>query len=1276
MENKIKVDCWLDELSMSCLSSDLINFRQEAMQALRVANEDFVDVFNHLVKNRVIKVANLPQIGNLLSSTISEYKAQHPSADPILFTSSTQEKQEEFLLKIKEDDELNYKHKSFHTSFITFGLLDFINVEGLTRVAKSAPLLLLPITIHYNKNNSTFEIEALNSEVYLNKTLIETIASNFKIDISYPIDENFNLIEYLSFVAIKVRPLRWSVNNGCFIANYDITPIDNYLNSIRHANEIAEKGLVKNIAYYNSEFYRLNRPSDNKLDNKYLSLLDADYEEYKILRKVAAKDNLFVRATSYHNKNHLASNIITANLLNSQRVLVVYNQKEDANRLMRFLKEDWVTPFIADLDETAIDKHQFLEDLLNYDKYLVQPGTLDRESIQEALSSFYNLKNDFKRLINTLRKANEPLKISLNRILSNYYRFHAIDDIELNIKNIQMIDEKKLSEYIEAIASFKKSVENLKCDLQDHPFYGFTHHSMEQKNYLELKDAVISLSESVKKLDSANAVLKKYNFTELKTLKQAKAFLNIMTFAEEVNNCKEIYYKAHDIEKEGKKVLVYADLTEQVIAKRKEITDTYGEKVFTINFPIYNELLSQDLLRKKDIKKINKCFARKNRLKLDGIRALFLHLQGYYVILNKQSDCEKALLPELLEEYNEGAFDYHKIESFVSALEKYKTACLYLAKFDIDKKQYEIDNLKSIKTKEFMEAYRVSMQTIFNSILKKERVAQEYFDMNLGELEFAAFIKKVDAAAKNFISINDYIDYYLTRRQLNRLVPNLADILIDKETELYEKLFLKAFYKQLAESLFKGSKLFNNFTAEDLFARLENYKDFDKKRKQVVNSVIKNNYLSYFRMNLGDLKRKEALYLSEELLKLDSSLSPLSKITDNAVESIYNLKPCLLVPFNRVSAILANDHYQNYDTIIYLSDRATKVREAMPSLYKGKQVIVFDNVLISDAANQQVIDEKERNMLIPAAKASLVDVEFTSTSYDVKVLEGNKEDRGLKSYIVKILKEHEFEVVQDCSTDLGHIDILVRVPHSKSPTAIWIDRLSYQSPEGALDSFSQSEEAIRELGYMPYRIIPSTFFLHEKEEINSLVKYIVDNSHHNPERRVKKTVLLMDYLFKNYVNPIEAYYTLIQKDDKSNSDLILEVLQYSAPVKAKEITSLFVEDVQPVITQLVTEQKIAVNDDFIFLVDQPITFRTIDRNKNYIRKLDTIAPIEVKTALVKVINHQKEIAQDILIKMILLSLGYKKMNRNLYETLENYIQDIVTQNKVVYQKGVLKAKEN
>ena len=83
------------------------------------------------------------------------------------------------------------------------------------------------------------------------------------------------------------------------------------------------------------------------------------------------------------------------------------------------------------------------------------------------------------------------------------------------------------------------------------------------------------------------------------------------------------------------------------------------------------------------------------------------------------------------------------------------------------------------------------------------------------------------------------------------------------------------------------------------------------------------------------------------------------------------------------------------------------------------------------------------------------------------------------------------------------------------------------------------------------------------------------------------------------------------------------------------------------------------------------TLFQIKKNANIYRPLKYVSNREIYDAIFKVVNHLASISKDTLIKMILLSLGYKKINHTLYDKIDDCIKFLLIQRIIFIEDDIL-----
>lgn len=1267
MENHYKVELWIDEIAKTISDSNALKFKHND-STLRIVNENYEEVFNCLLNGKTIRFANLEFTDNDFYKIMEEQQNNCSLNNIITLFSSL--KSSEQNQKLDTFMQKNTKYRLEHSSFlyyISFGLLDYYDTDNRHTIA-SAPLVFLPIEITYNEEDKFFQIRRINQEIYLNQSLINYIRKSKKIDISYVLDDSFSLSEYLLFVASKVHMFHWSVNNGVFISDFDLDSQYYLEDLIEHQDKIANHNLVKAISYYNSEFYNFMKNSWTKLNQKLLSLLSLDNDEYRIMKRIANRESVLIRTNSFENKSHLLNNIILSFLLNEKKVLVVYDNEEQKNKIFDCL-DNSLKPYVYDLNEMKSDKAALLNHLNQYENNTYVKDFLDPIKAQEVLTEYYDKKNSFKKLINVLRRKNEQFDFSLNECIEHYYRLDC-PLMDKEITNITSFNVDTIEIFVEHINHFVQDLRKLKCYYKNHPFYGFSKKTMMQEEYIPLKNAVNSLSKDIKQFQKGIKRLNyKFSLPKCNNLKQAKAVLNILSIVP--------FYREHDAF--WFESVSFSDLKNnmRVVEKnysdfqdfKKKIIDEYGDKIFDLSDEMLSRVYDIKNLSRKETKKYKEYFKDDTAINLDLLIDVESKLNYLRQIENEYFKSRNQIDYSFNVFWQDGHYDTKIIDEAEEKVDIFNNANKYLYNNKLIYSAKELAKFKDENVFIPLSALRLRLQILFNRILKNSKILQEYFSpemVDFSTLDFNSFGSKTIKMSNDFTTINDYLDFFVSHHKLNNLINGFADSLLKEEDyNLYELMFYKRFYHDYAKSILTGAHILN-YTKEDLLSSIDTYKISEENRENAVDSILKNYYLNYIRMNSATLKKYEYDFINDE--KTRKLIRPLSRITYLAYESIFHTIPCIFVPLKNVSKLLKNENY-HYDATIFILNEDVKIKEVMPCIYRGNQIIAFDNEYLINKMIDSNAHQNDADSFIYSLKKSYEVIDFVSKTYDVLQLNANRVNVNFKNYLQSFLEKSGFKVARNVPFKNGMVDFLVKVDNNTPCTALIIDRLPYYSIESMMLSF-ETQNALLEDYYNCLRIFPFTFFLNEEKEKQIIIDKIIDNSKKKETQThiVKKKVV--DVLFPQYELPYRIYYQNKAKYNLDREKLFNVVLEKTAPISQKELLGIFPNDGLLFINQLLKNEKIIKKDDFIFVKGKDVIFRAY-QNKEQIRNVTSLAHEEFESGINMIINVSENIEIDTLIKMLLLALGYKKMNAKTYKYVYDIIINMVQQKKITLHENIL-----
>lgn len=1260
MENKIKIDFWNKQYIERVNNSPLYELNLSNSQYLRIVNHQYDEIFNLLTLGKTITISNLDLMNKTLTQALTEAENNNSHQNKFsIFTS------DDFNIQNKKLEELYNSNKSI---FITYGLLDYFEDDSMK--IKSAPLVLMPIIIEKITDKEAYQVKCIHHELRLNDALIKKLIDTRRIDISYPIDNEFSLIEYLTYVATKVRNNHFSVNNGCFILPIDLKALYYHFDFINHKNAISSLPLVKSISYLNSEFYNFNKPSSERLKNHYLSLLDLDNEEYKLLKRINLRENLVIKTNSKQNKEHLFTNIVNNFLLNDKKILITYNSNEDYLDIKNYLKNNHLDMFSMDLSKNSASKEEMLNRLTSFERLDFDIKLIDENKIDEVVDTYYLLKNNFKKMLNSLRKSNEPLKLSINRAIYEYYCLKDLPLISLDIPNANLIDDNKLNEYIDSIKTFVTSINNLNCHYKDHPFYGFNNLSLNQNDYINIKEQIINLSNEFEPTKRAYDLLtNKYKFPSPINLKEMKCLLNIISLLPECIKINQDYFEVENDDIVIEDLSLHNSLFNNLLSIKSSIISLYEGNVFLINHEELKEQLKTPLT-KKIIKTYRPFFDKKVKIDNTILSRLSNELEEYYKIENQINKLLKKL--SLYKPfYNEGVFNINAIKEKFALIKKFKEYCNYLNKNNssfsyLDLLSFDEDMISSLMID------RKKAQISFNHLLNLINSLQEHFDINILDLSacpISSLNTKFTQASKNFSSINNYLDFYLTRKKLNKVLPSLDEALLEhNRTDEYVSIFIKRFYYDFIHSCLTSNDILKNNNKEMFIKNIENYNSFNTSRLETINAIIKSHIKNDIQKHSLSIKSLESAYLST-LSKQGIKTLPSFVILNKAKNTLKTLFPIFVMPIDEVPEIINQQDY-NFDLNIVFADEKLQTSDSLPSIARSSQVITFDYQIFNTLSEDKMIPYNYESFIKSSSQCFNV-VNCISSSYEYQILKTNSYNIPLKKYLSEKLSQEGFEVALDFNTSIGTIDILVKVPSSTRPIAIILDNLNYYSFESVINSINQTKENLEHLGFAHYHIITSMFFDNEDKNYEELIDFIITQSNQEKSKnKIVKLRPLVDVIFDEYVEPQEVYYKLPNKNEKSDSDLLLDFLVKTAPLKKETVIKVFGDKAISLLPTLQVSNIIKIANGFVFIEGGMINFRKVNREGDKIRDINDVSNEEISFGILKLLS-QKSLTEDEVIKLILSSLGYKKMNHNQYFRIQNIINELKDDKKITEKENIL-----
>ena len=1031
---------WINELEKEIKASNLLSFDIDNINSLRIMKDDFISLFNDVVQGKKLKICKLDNFMSL-SQAISLYQKDHELNGNEIFTNLNEDVQQTVLKSIKENSDKAIKDSAYTNAYLGFGLMRY-NLDVFSQASKLAPLVFVPITLLYNQETDTYFIKGVKGEVYLNTVLFDRIKKVRRLDLSYPVDSNFSIGDFLYYISIKIQSLNWNVSNHVFISNFDLFKYNDFLDIRDKQDVILSHEIVKKVSYFNSQFYNFSYQNRVPLDSKYLSVLDMDNDEYSILKRVSARDNLFIRTGDVTSRTHLISNIILSYILNNRKALVVYANNEDKDELLKYIDTQGYINYVADLNPLSLNKEDLIANIVNYDNYLLPYRKSKEMVINDDIQRFYDYKNDYKKLTNSLRTMDNPLHMSLNKLINEYYKYDNLPLIDISIHEPNKFSSDELTRYIDFVGNFAKAITKLSVAINEHPFYGFNARQMRKDDYSLLKKETTKSSALLHDILSLiNVGVKKYLYPNPTTLFEIKALLNVLSFIDEYEYKKE-WINDITISKAYEELVKIRNKIEELNKYQQNMIDKYSRKILFIQEDLVNEYLESHLPKTKA--KIRKLLGGKN-VPLDSIDTIIDELNYYYISIHEVKEETSHHDDVMVEMMRNNELD--KLHDIIYQIVFFRKNLKSIK----DKNGFDV--LNYIGNKDInRQIHRKALQNAYNELLKSTKIIQSYFNENqykFDEFSLDKYEEKMTLIATNFISINDYTDFFKSLLEANDFISNLGNELIKAgDPQDFKKIFIKRFYYDLInERIISNINLKEN-TREKIYEDLSNFASSDEKRKEMITSIISNNIDTYLKKNILRLRHDESDNIYH-LFSKQSKMITMNMITSSTKESLYLTRPCMMTSYKNVSKFLLDPLFK-FDIVIFLPNKNMSMVDILPSLVHAENSVVFDEEYISTdpRKNIQLQEASINNNFIDNARYSYHASTYKSDARNI-ILYNSPLDENVKKHIAKVLESHGIDVKTDVQEKNYIIDILAKLPESKNTIAIELNHLPYNSPEDA-----------------------------------------------------------------------------------------------------------------------------------------------------------------------------------------------------------------------------------
>ena len=324
-------------------------------------------------------------------------------------------------------------------------------------------------------------------------------------------------------------------------------------------------------------------------------------------------------------------------------------------------------------------------------------------------------------------------------------------------------------------------------------------------------------------------------------------------------------------------------------------------------------------------------------------------------------------------------------------------------------------------------------------------------------------------------------------------------------------------------------------------------------------------------------------------------------------------------------------------------------------------------------------------------------------------LTGREMDSPFEEEVYKAIKELGYDVECQVGSQGFFIDLAIRHPRSpgKYLLAIECDGASYHSSANARDRDRLRQSVLESVGWKIHRIWSTDWFRNAKaevirvqEKIEALLKKEDDGVKEAPtqipKKRAEVTIERVEVEEDDLASDVYAVADVSEFgldkydnfEDVPLADLekaALEVIKVESPVHIQIITLRLISAVglsragarikarmNDVMTDLVKTNACVQEDDFYFDPEaKESTLRDRSSLPSSERKLEFIAPDEIRSAMLHIVKMSHSIGMEDLISETAGAFGFGRVTAKMKQSFEDLVQSLVNGGDLMENNGLL-----
>jgi hypothetical protein len=397
--------------------------------------------------------------------------------------------------------------------FVAVGVLRWFETNESEK-ARSAPLLLYPATLEFDRRKRRVRVRRLTDDPIANVTLVEKMSRDFGVDLApmadlQPDESGVDVATMLRRARESVQRIpRWEVLEESCVGLFSFTKFLMWKDLRDNAQTLLRNPVVRHLAFGSGAFVNEQPPvlpeqvDDEVPPNTLPCVVDADSTQIAAIAGALRGRSFVLQGPPGTGKSQTITSLIAATLSQGKSVLFVSEKMAALDVVRRRLSEVGIDDFCLELHSSKANKKAVLDSLAKTFNRRERHSAPQWEERCRELTSAREIVNAYAIALHAPRQ----LGLTLHQASARLLELASTKNVVLTLDDIASWTGEHFRALQLSVADFSPRASSVE-PTEVHPWRAYTPGIWSTRREQQIADAIAAISPALKQVDEAGEEL-------------------------------------------------------------------------------------------------------------------------------------------------------------------------------------------------------------------------------------------------------------------------------------------------------------------------------------------------------------------------------------------------------------------------------------------------------------------------------------------------------------------------------------------------------------------------------------------------------------------------------------------------------------------------------------------------------------------------------------------------------------------------------------------------